>query len=266
MARRKVWTQISVNNIRAKAKRVEWPDPEQRGLWLVVQPTGVKSWAVRYRRKADLRPRKLTLPGFVSLGMARKLTLDALDRVANGADPAADKQADRRAAKLLAKHGPTIGTASTIDDALAHYLAKVDRQKGWRAATRYENGRMLGFKRDGAGRWIKSGGAVIDRWSGRPLASITRADVRSLINDLAEQAPKGANRTLATLKAAFSWLVSEDLLAVSPADGVNKPAPEKSRDRASSDPDRGVWRGRRRRGISDRRYDQVADPQRLPSR
>lgn len=238
--RRKVWTQKTVDRFKAEAERVERPDPEQPGLWHITQPSGMKSWAVRYRRQADLKPCKLTLHGYVSLAMARKLAHDALDKVANGADPASDKQADRRAAKLLAKHGPTIGSASTIDQGFEHYLTKVNRKKGWREATRYEIGRHLGYKCNAEGQWTKTGNGVIDRWTGRPLASITRADIRAVVNDLAEQAPIGANRLLANLKAAFRWMVSEDLLAVSPAAGVDKP--ERKPSASASCPIRNWWR------------------------
>ena len=52
-------TAISVAKARAGAIRREIPDPGCRGLYLVVQPSGVKSWAARYR--AYRRSVKLTL-------------------------------------------------------------------------------------------------------------------------------------------------------------------------------------------------------------
>ena len=203
----------------------------------------MKSWAVQSARfRLDLQSRgSLTLHGYVSLAMARKLAHDALDKVANGADPASDKQADRRAAKLLAKHGPTIGSASTIDQGFEHYLTKVNRKKGWREATRYEMVRHLGYKCNAEGQWTKTGNGVIDRWTGRPLASITRADIRAVVDDLAEQAPIGANRLLANLKAAFQ--VDESLRTCSPC---HRPLAWTSRERkpsaSASCPIRNWWR------------------------
>ena len=38
-----------VQQAKAQAARVEIPDAVLPGLYLVVQPTGAKSWAVRYR-------------------------------------------------------------------------------------------------------------------------------------------------------------------------------------------------------------------------
>ncbi len=52
-------TAISVAKARADRRRREIPDPGCRGLYLIVQPSGVKSWAARYR--IYRRPAKLTL-------------------------------------------------------------------------------------------------------------------------------------------------------------------------------------------------------------
>jgi integrase len=45
----KTLTPISVKNAPARAARREIPDGGCRGLYLVVQPSGIKSWAARYR-------------------------------------------------------------------------------------------------------------------------------------------------------------------------------------------------------------------------
>src|SRR5262245_35962965 len=93
-------TALKVEHARANpTKRREIPDKGKPGLFLVVQPSGFKSWCVRYRRLSDKKPCKYTIPGgFVSLATARKLAQQVLDQVAEGGDPAAQKQADRRAA------------------------------------------------------------------------------------------------------------------------------------------------------------------------
>jgi Arm DNA-binding domain len=75
-------TTIAVANAMPKATRREIPDPGCAGLHLVVQPSGKKSWAVRYRIQG--KPRKLTLgpvagnegPDAVSIN-GRALTLAA---------------------------------------------------------------------------------------------------------------------------------------------------------------------------------------------
>src|SRR5262249_52206137 len=106
----KVLTPISVENLRSGAKRYERPDGGCRGLYVVVQPSGVKSWAARYRFRG--RPTKLTLgsvliePGAepntppelgapLGLRAARELAAKALREVAAGVDPAARKRKKR---------------------------------------------------------------------------------------------------------------------------------------------------------------------------
>jgi hypothetical protein len=64
------------------SKRREIPDGGKPGLYLVIQPSGRKSWAVRCR--VNGRPRKLTLDGFPGLATARRLAQDALDMIAAG--------------------------------------------------------------------------------------------------------------------------------------------------------------------------------------
>jgi hypothetical protein len=73
------------------AKRLEIPDGALVGLYLVLQPSGAKSWAVRYR--ADGKPRKLTLAPYPRMGLAdaRKAASEALRIVSEGGDPAGDR-------------------------------------------------------------------------------------------------------------------------------------------------------------------------------
>ena len=74
---------------KAGSARQEIPDAGCRGLYLVVQPSGLKSWAVRYRY--DGQPKKLTLDRALTLAAARKAATDALHELAQGRDPAALK-------------------------------------------------------------------------------------------------------------------------------------------------------------------------------
>lgn len=85
-------TAITVENFKPGAARREVPDRACAGLYLVVQPSGAKSWAVRYRRGG--KTRKLTLGNVEALPLAaaRRAAADALHEVAVGRDPAADKQ------------------------------------------------------------------------------------------------------------------------------------------------------------------------------
>ena len=77
-------------------KRLEIPDAVLPGLYLIVQPSGVKSWAVRYRH--GVTPRKLTLGRYpiFDLVEARTRAREALQSVATGRDPCSEKRERRR--------------------------------------------------------------------------------------------------------------------------------------------------------------------------
>src|SRR5579872_5922530 len=100
-----VLTDRVVQQAKPGRARVEIPDVVVPGLYLIVQSTGVKSWAVRYR--VGDRTRKLTLPGrypVLSLAKARDAARTALGSVSEGADPAAVKQAGAPADDTLAAY------------------------------------------------------------------------------------------------------------------------------------------------------------------
>jgi integrase len=227
-------TAVKVANAKPDpTKRIEISDAGKPGLYLVVQPNGRKSWAVRYRRLSDRAPRKLTLEGFPSLATAHKLAQAALDKVAEGMDPAAEKRVARQAPRADSK---------IVEDAFGLFLDKYIRTKGGRPireTTRRETARLLGFKRNPKNptEWMKSGGGAVSRWQGRTLQSIRPADVRDLLDELAETGPVMANRTLAALKTCFTWHVKRDADALprSPCEGIDDPSPESPRERALTD-------------------------------
>src|SRR5262245_4815287 len=90
-----------IENIRPDAVRREIPDSGCRGLYLIVQPTGRKVWAVRYRYEG--KTRKLTLDPGLTLAEARKAATTAQHELERGADPAALKfEAEATAEKAAA--------------------------------------------------------------------------------------------------------------------------------------------------------------------
>src|SRR5205823_2553362 len=79
---------------------VRYEMPDGRGLYAITQPSGAKSWALRYRWLGQ--PKKLTLGSYpqVTLAQARRAAADALLDLADGRDPAAAKVAAKTAAEL----------------------------------------------------------------------------------------------------------------------------------------------------------------------
>lgn len=223
------------------AKRREVPDAGKPGLYLVVQPSGRKSWAVRYRLRG--RTGKLTLSGFPALPVARKLAQDALDDVAAGKDPAERKRRERTISDL-------------VEDVFAEFLAKhVAKRNGQpvRISHRKETGRLLGLRpvkdangREDLTRWepTKSKLAVLHHWKGRDVKTITKRDVLDVLDKtIARGSPVGANRRLAALKTFFGWTVKRDIRETSPCDHLDRPSPENKVERALSDAEIGAaWR------------------------
>jgi hypothetical protein len=174
---RKAFTKIYVENIKPTGSRREVPDPALSGLYLVVQPSGAKSWAVRFRLNG--KSSKLTLGKYPDMGVAaaRQAATEAKEKVAQGIEPK-----------------PALATAVVITEALdtitpllAKYrAAHLDKLKSGKSARR-ELERTLGAK-----------------YGSRPVGSITRREMRVLLESVAETAPIGANRTLAYARAFFN--------------------------------------------------------------
>jgi Arm DNA-binding domain len=84
-------------------RRFVW-DRALAGFGVRVQPTGAKSYVVKYRagsgRGAPTRRVTLGVVGTLTPDEARKLAKATLGAVAHGLDPAALKAADRRASTL----------------------------------------------------------------------------------------------------------------------------------------------------------------------
>jgi integrase len=191
---------------RAGASRREIPDDYLRGLYLIIQPTGAKSWAVRYRLGG--KPAKHTIGSYPLFGLkeARDKAAEILRAVAEGHSP-------RRAA------GGTV--AAAIDQFIERH------GKNYRPKTLYY-----------ARSWLQY---AVDAWGDRKLDSIARADVRSMLDRI--EAPMTANRVHGIVRKFFNWCVENDLIANSPAAGVRAPNKEVSRDRVLTDDElREVWR------------------------
>ncbi len=202
----KALTVRAIEAFKGAGKRREIPDAALTGLFLVVQPSGAKSWAVRYRTAG--RTRKLTLGRYPALGLAdaRSRGRDALSAAAMGTDPATEKQ-DRRAAR------DTVATLA--DEFLKRHAAK--------NRTAAETARI--FTRD-----------ILPAWAARQVTDIARRDVIELLDSVTDRgSPVMANRVLAAVRKFFNWCVERDIIDRSPAAGVKPPAKEKARDRVLSD-------------------------------
>ena len=194
-------TRDAVKTAKPAAKRREIPDATLPGFYLIVQPSGAKSFAIRYRG-LDGKHRKYTIGPYPRLepAEAREKARQAFQALERGDDP------------VLVKR--TKNTAETVGEAYEEFLERyAKRNRSWRETDRI-------FRRE-----------VLPGWSHRKLADLRKRDVIALLDAITERAPTMGNRTLAAVRRFLNWCVERDLLETSPATGVRALAPESRRDR-----------------------------------
>lgn len=192
------------------ARRIEIPDPALSGLYLVVQISGLKSWAVRYRFAGATA--KLTLGRWPAMGLAeaRAAGAEALEKVERGVDPAAEKK--------VAKAAPA-PDRNTFEAVVADFM------KRHASRNRRADDVAAMFRRE-----------VAQRWNGRAIQSITKRDILEVLDGIVDRgSPITANRLRASLNVLFNWAKGRDIIKENPLDGVRPPAPENSRDRVLTD-------------------------------
>src|SRR5262249_33742691 len=92
-------TALTIANLKAGTARREVPLGE--GLYCIVQPSGKKSFALRYRRPDSGLPAKLTIGnGGTTLAQAKAAAADARLEIEQGRDPGKAKEAARMQAAL----------------------------------------------------------------------------------------------------------------------------------------------------------------------
>lgn len=248
-------TAKAVDAATAGTSRKEIPDGLLPGLYLIVQPSGAKSWAIRYRHGG--KPRKMTLGPVapkldgpeptptlgapLTLAGARSVAREQLQIVAAGRDPASEHAATKRASRDAATADRDLfGTAART---FIKRYAK-PKNKSWR-----ETARLLGLRPDDDGEIVTIDGGLADPkvWGRRRVQEITRREIIDLLDRIVDRgSPVAANATLAALRKMFNWLVERGVLDASPATGVKPPARVRSRDRVLSDDElAAVWRAAR---------------------
>jgi integrase len=253
MAKAKTLTAAAVAKFKPAAKRREIPDAGAPGLHLVIQPSGGKSWALRYRRpnrqpakfvlgsvydKEEHEPEtKPVVGGHLTLAGARRLVAEQRHLIAQGRDPGAEHMADRKRQRMAAVEG----AANTFGAAARDFVEKHARQevRRWR-----EQSRLLGLRPDDLTP-IPRG--LAERWGERPLAEISGdGDIKDLIKEVRKHGAPGLERRadgetesraramFSCLAKMFDWLIEHDRIRANPCTGVPRPAPPKTRDRVLS--------------------------------
>jgi integrase len=184
-----------------------------RGFGVRVSYGGKKVFVVRYR--VNRRLRRLTIGPYpaLSLADARRKARMVMGDVAQGDDPAQDKQEQRE--------------AETFRGLTKAYLEVAEkRHRSWKEEKRIIDKDLL------------------PEFGARLLADIRRRDVRELVEAIARKrnAPVMANRTLGVLSRMFNFALDREWIEASPAARIPEPGEERSRDRALTDDElRELW-------------------------
>jgi integrase len=200
--------------MKAATVRQEIPDDMLRGHYLIVQPSGVKSWAIRYRHHGISRKYTIgTFPRF-DLKTARERARDALRSVEEGRDPANEKAeskkvrtAEELCREFIDNHCKHNNRSSTV------YLVELALQNH-----------------------------VLPAWRGRVVTDITRDDIKSLLRKIAVETPAAANRLHAIIRKMFNYAFDEGLVKESPCVRIAQITKHEDRDRVLSDSElRSIW-------------------------
>jgi len=195
-------TKVSIEKASAGQDRKETPDGSVPGLYLVVQPSGVKSFALRYRYGG--KSKKLTLGRYptLSLADARQKARQAKEQLSYGNNPARSTD-----------------NPEMFEAAFQSFIDRhVSQNKSGSETIRI-------FHHD-----------LLPAFGSRRISDISKRDINALMDRIVDRgSPVMANRTLSAMRKFFVWAVSRDLAQHNPCEGLKPPVREKSRERILTD-------------------------------
>jgi integrase len=263
-----MYTDLAISKLKPDPKRpgqrLELPDGGAPGLYVCVQPSGAKSFAMRFRRP-DGRNARLVLGSFdptkraphvkpeigasLTLVEARLLAGRIHHERAGGADVISDRKADKLKQRLQIAADRNNSFTALARQYFEHHASH--RTRRWVEAARYFG---LAYSEAQSEPTIIPNG-VCDRWADRPVAKIGPADIKVVVDEAIRRATPGLRRRRTTsraeatgramharLSAFFGWCVDEMRIESNPCSKLRRPPPSKSRDRVLSDDElRKVW-------------------------
>jgi integrase len=257
-------TDAAIERYKPKAKRRRIRDTKAESLFLVIQPSGHKSFQMRFRRP-DGKIGKVTLGPYadvelqgdpeigqpLSLAAARQLAAEVHRRRALGEDVISDHKASRHRQREDLKERAATSFAACARRFIDEHKTKAgQRQRRWR-----ETARMLGFVYDfdGEGEPTIAKGGLANRWADKPIGEIDEHDLWSVVDEARHTGIPGlktntgisearARHLFAALSSLFSWLKRHRRIEANPCIGMHRPAGPKARERTlTNDEIRWFW-------------------------
>jgi integrase len=255
----KALTAAGILRYKPSKQRREIRDGAATGLYLVLQESGQRSFALRFR-KLNGKPAKLTLgpvdlsgvepttaPSLESLGApltlagARQLAAELHRQRAMGRDVVADTKAAKHQRRVAIRDNAANTFAAAVVEFVEHHARPKTRR--WRTSAR-----MLGLRYtpDGSGPTVIKGG-LAERWGDKPIAGITSHDIWVVFEETRRSGVPGLERrtvgrtdplgrvVLATLSSFFGWLQRNRRIERNPCENVHRPDAAPARDRTLTD-------------------------------
>src|SRR5437764_5979869 len=172
---RRTLTDKGVAALRPRAQRYAFPDPELRGHWIRIQPSGVKSF-VTVARDPDGKQIWTTIGAtdVVTIAEARDKAREAIGRVRDGLP----------AIELTTK-------PDSFEDVAAEWIKRHGEAKRLRSLSRVK--RLLRVH-------------VYRRWAGRAFLDIKRSDVAKLLDHVEDHhGARQADLVLTVVRSIMNW-------------------------------------------------------------
>ena len=210
----------TIDAIKPGRDRQEFHDAAMRGLSFIVQPTGTRTWAFRFRHNGQRRKIVLGTYPELSLANARTRAGEVI------ADP--DKA-------LQVK--PDAADADLVADVWTRYVAL------------HLNNREL-VRESSAKRFQQLfESTILPKWKGRRIGEVGKREVVEVLDAAQARGISARNSTRTVLSSFFNWAAGRALIEDSPLAGVKK-LEERSRDRVLSDAElKTIWHGCERMGF-----------------
>jgi integrase len=208
----KSFKKLSVEHMKPGKTRQEIADRESPGLYLIIQPTGSKSWAFRYRSREDGKVKKMTLGQFpaMSLGDAHKAAEAVRTLIANKVDPIA-----ARAEQVAVDKGKLFETIAA--DFAKHHIEKLNKP-----GTQYEHKRMLNTD-------------ILPHWTGKNIEDIDLDHINRLLTAKLETGvTTSVNRIQSLICKLFKWAKQTGRIKYNVATDLPKLVKENARERVLS--------------------------------
>ena len=258
-------TVAAVASLKAEPKRREILDAGgPPGMYLVIQPSGHKSWVLRY--KIEGRRFKLfigtcdttttgkkrdapELGGHHTLADARVLARKYHAQVAAGRNPFIERKAAKEQIAFAQIDADKLAFPVVAREYVEHWLRDKKEYRGWDRTAG-----TLGLDYDGDTVTIIPG-SLCARWASKSVSEITRAELKMTIGDAGSRGVPGRGRSnnghssarerrvSNALGGLFAWCVGRgNKLEANPMTGIEAPEPSGKGTRVLSDDElKKVW-------------------------